>query len=82
VRRLAALALVLTGCGPAEDPALPPGASPAADALIEGAASPEEREQLAAVRDEVDAQKRAEAEALDAEIERLERENAELRSGR
>jgi hypothetical protein len=73
---------MLWACAPAEDASIPDGPSPAADALIESAASQEEREELATVRDEVDAQKRAEAEALDAEIERLERENAELRSGR
>ena len=79
---LLALILILPACGGGESDALPEGPSPAADALIEGAPSPEEREKLAAVRDQVDAEKRAEAAALDAEISRLERENAELRKGR
>ena len=60
----------------------PSGPSPAADALIDGAKTPEERAQLIAVRDQVDVEKRAEAAALDAEIERLTRENAELRKRR
>jgi ubiquinone biosynthesis protein UbiJ len=82
VRSLAALLLVLSGCAASQDPEVPQGASPAADALIEEAATPEEREELAAVRDQVDAEKRAEAATLDAEIERLEQENAKLRSRR
>ena len=84
--RLAALFLALPlvlACGvPQEEPQLPEGASPAADALIEKAATPEERQELIAVRDQVDAEKRKEAAALDAEIERLERENAALRAKR
>jgi hypothetical protein len=60
----------------------PSGPSPAADTLIHGAKTPEERAQLIAVRDQVDAEKRGEAAALDAQIERLTRENAELRKRR
>ena len=76
------LALVCVACASPSEPEIPEGASPAADALIERAATPEEKKELAAVRDQVDAAKRAEARALDAEIARLERENAELRSKR
>ena len=59
----------------------PPAAdhSHAADALIAAAKTPEERAELTRVRDEVDAAARKRIDALDAEIERLERENAELR---
>jgi outer membrane PBP1 activator LpoA protein len=85
LRRVAALALLLASCStgspPSETP-LPEGASPAADRLIEQAATPEERQELTAVRDRVDAEKRAEAQRLDAEIERLTRENAALRARR
>jgi hypothetical protein len=78
-RRGAALlaAAALLGCG--GEPEVPEGPSPAADALIERAETPEERAALEAERDRVDAEKRAEAKALDEEIERLRRENAELR---
>ena len=79
---LVALPLLLACGGPHQEAQLPDGASPAADALIEKAATPEERQELIAVRDEVDAEKRKEAAALDAEIERLERENAALRAKR
>jgi hypothetical protein len=79
---LAALPLVLA-CGTAQDGSqMPEGASPAANAMIERAATPEEREALIAIRDQVDAEKRKEAAALDTEIERLERENAALRARR
>ena len=82
MRVLTVLALVVVACASSSEPAIPEGASPAADALIERAATAEEKKELAAVRDQVDAEKRAEAQALDAEIARLERENAELRSKR
>jgi hypothetical protein len=81
MRALCLVALALCACA-APSPEVPEGASPAADALIERAASPEEKKDLIAVRDQVDAEKRAEAAALDAEIARLERENAELRKRR
>ena len=74
---LTALLALIAACA-----APPSGPSPAADTLIDGAKTPEERAQLIAVRDQVDAEKRAEAAALDAEIERLMRENAELRKRR
>jgi hypothetical protein len=74
---LTALLALIASCA-----APPSGHSPAADTLIDGAKTPEERTQLIAVRDQVDAEKRAEAAALDAEIERLTRENAELRKRR
>ena len=57
--------MVLSGCAAPEGTEPPEGASPAADALIEQAATPEERAELIAVRDEVDAEKRAEAAALE-----------------
>jgi len=82
VRTLLALALLCFACASEPEPAIPGGASPAADALIDRAATPEEKKELIAVRDQADAEKRAEAAALDAEISRLERENAELRKGR
>jgi len=80
MRALIVLALACVACASSSEPEIPEGASPAADALIERAVTPEEKQELAAVRDQVDAEKRAEAAALDAEIARLERENAELRS--
>lgn len=82
LRLLLAATMVLSGCTAREETEQPEGASPAADALIEQAATPEERAELIAVRDEVDAEKRAEAKALDAEIERLTQENEKLRKGR
>ncbi|HEX5042426.1 MAG TPA: hypothetical protein VFV75_05945 [Candidatus Polarisedimenticolaceae bacterium] len=82
MRVLAVLTLVFAACAAQPDPSISEGPSPAADALIDGAATPEEKKELMAVRDQVDAEKRAEGEALDAEIVRLERENAELRKRR
>jgi hypothetical protein len=82
MRVLCMLVLLLSGCAAQPEPAIPEGASPAADALIDRAPTPEEKAELTAVRDQVDAEKRAEAAALDAEIARLERENAELRKRR
>ena len=82
MRALIVVALACVACAAHPDPAIPEGASPAADAVIERATTPEEKRELIAVRDQVDAEKRAEAAALDAEIARLERENAELRKRR
>jgi hypothetical protein len=82
MRALLLLALACTACTAHPEPGIPEGASPAADTLIERAATPEEKKELIAVRDQVDADKRAEAAALDAEIARLTRENAELRKRR
>jgi len=75
-RHLGALVLVLTACGspqPAADH------SHAADDIIDAAKTPEERAELTRVRDEVDAAAKERIKKLDAEIERLEKENAELR---
>jgi hypothetical protein len=75
-RCVTALALILAACGspqPAGDH------SHAADEIIDAAKSPQERAQLTRVRDEVDAAARERIKKLDAEIERLEKENAELR---
>ena len=69
-------ALLLSACGASE----PAGDhSHAADELIARARSAKEREALIRVRDEVDAAARARLRELDAEIARLERENAALR---
>ena len=75
-RYLGALALVVAACG-----SQPPAAdhSHAADEIIAAAKTPAERTELTRVRDEVDAAARERIKKLDAEIERLERENAELR---
>ena len=54
--------------------------SHAADAIIERAATPEERKALEHVRDEVDAEAREKLRALDAEIESLKRENERIRA--
>jgi len=68
--------LFLAACG-AQGPA--GEHSHAADELIARAKSAKEREELKRVRDEVDAAARARLRELDAEIARLERENAALR---
>jgi hypothetical protein len=70
------MALVLAACG-----SPPPAAdhSHAADEIIAAARTPEERAVLTRVRDELDAAARERIKKLDAEIERLEKENAELR---
>ncbi len=88
----AAITVATTACGPAsreETPPEPPVAeadtktpeepSRAADDLIETARTPEERATLERARDEVDAEMREEVEALDAEIERLRKENEALK---
>ena len=54
--------------------------SHAADAIIERAATLEERKALERVRDEVDAEAQEKVRALDAEIESLERENERIRA--
>jgi hypothetical protein len=67
---------VLAACGargPASDH------SHAADELIAAAKTPQERAELTRVRDEVDAAAKKRIRELDAEIERLKQENAELR---
>jgi hypothetical protein len=47
--------------------------------MIEKAKTPEERRSLEKARDEVDAEMREKIRALDAEIERLRKENEQLR---
>ena len=69
-------AVVLAACGspgPAGDH------SHAADAIIARAQTAEARAELTRVRDDVDAAARERIRELDAEIARLENENAELR---
>ena len=73
---VAFVALLLSACG-AREPASEH--SHAADKLIERAGSAKEREELTRVRDDVDAAARARLRELDAEIARLEAENAALR---
>ena len=74
--RPAFAALLLAACSCRE----PAGEhSHAADELIARARSAKEREALIRVRDEVDAAARARLRELDAEIARLEAENAALR---
>jgi hypothetical protein len=55
------------------------GPSHAADATIEKAKTPEEKRALEKARDDVDAEMREKARALDAEIERLQRDNERLK---
>ena len=66
----------LTGCGSGTRAV---SHSDAAREIIESAKTPEERAEFERVRDEVDAAARDRIQKLDAEIERLEMENAELR---
>jgi hypothetical protein len=84
LRRLAAASLVLpltaalflllsAGCGGNS-------ASTAADPYISQAADGEEREGLTQARDDIDAEMRAVAAQKDAEIARLEKENAALKA--
>ena len=75
-RRFVGLAIVLAACGSREPAA---DHSHATDEIIANAKTPEERSELTRVRDEVDAAARDHIRKLDAEIERLEKENAELR---
>jgi len=65
--------LLLQGCGSG-------GVSTAADPYISQAADGEEREGLTQARDDIDAEMREEAEELDREIERLRKENEELKA--
>ena len=74
-RRLAGILLLLTACGSHA----PADHSHAADEIIAAAKTPEERAELTRVRDEVDAAAKQRIAELDAEIARLQRENAELR---
>ena len=85
---LFALCLAALDCGvradrpPAESGTTTPtpeGPTPAADSLIEKASTPEERADLQKARDEVDAEMREQARALDAEIDRLRKENEDLK---
>jgi len=87
---LASALLLLAGCVPAGDappaprsdsgqPPASEGPSLAADAMIEKAKTPEERLALEKARDEVDAEMREKIRVLDAEIERLRKENEQLR---
>lgn len=69
---LALGALLLPACRPRAEAARP------GDAEIARAADPAERRALEQARDELDARYRREAAAKDAEIARLQRENAEL----
>ncbi len=74
--RFVLAALALAACGsrePASDH------SHAADAIIQSAPTAKEREELTKVRDDVDAAARERLRQLDAEIARLEKENAQLR---
>ena len=88
---VAALYLAITGCGhggnaapsPSPGSSAPPSRefpSHAADATIEKAKTPEERRALEKARDEVDAEMREKVRVLDAEIERIRRENEALRA--
>ena len=90
---LASALLLLAGCGPAgdappaprSDSGRPPAAerpSSAADAMIGKAKTPEERLALEKARDEVDAEMREKIRALDAEIERLKKENESLKQAK
>ena len=90
---LASALLLLAGCGPAGNappaprsdsgrPAAAEKPSPAADAMIGKAKTPEERLALEKARDEVDAEMREKIRALDAELERLRKENEQLKKAR
>ena len=77
MRRLAMTALCATmACGAKDAPATH---SHAADAIIDEAATPEERVELRRIRDDIDAAARKRIAELDAEIADLERENTALR---
>jgi hypothetical protein len=70
------LAILLAACGSGQRTT---DHSHAADEIIDNARTPGERAELTRVRDEVDAAAQARIQQLDAEIARLEKENAELR---
>jgi len=72
--RLVLSVVVLAACGGGD-----PGHSHAADDIIARAPTAKERAELTRVRDDVDAAAAARIRELDAEIARLERENAALR---
>ena len=83
-----AVGLAVVGCGVRSDrppatsettPPTPEGPTSAADSIIQNASSPEEKAALEKARDDVDAEMREKARALDAEIERLRKENAALK---
>jgi hypothetical protein len=74
--RFVCLAIVLAACRSGEPVA---DHSHAADGIIDNAKTREERAELTRVRDEVDAAAQARISKLNDEIERLEKENAELR---
>ena len=76
--RFVGLAFLLAACG-SPQPAV--DHSHAADEIIDSAKTPQERAELTRVRDEVDASAQDRIRQLDAEIERLEKENAKLRRG-
>ncbi len=77
---LAPPVLLTLGCGSAGNaPPAAEGPSHAADAIIEKARTPEERRALEKARDEVDAEMRERVRELDAEIERLRKENERLK---
>lgn len=77
MRRLAVTALCTAlACGGSGSPTKH---SHAADAIIDRAATPEEQAELKRVRDEIDAAAQKRIAEIDAEIAKLERENAELR---
>jgi len=65
--------LALAACGSGD-------ASPAADPYISQAGDSEEREALIMARDDIDAEMREQAAELDLEIERLRKENEELKA--
>ena len=73
-RLLAVAALLCVGCGASPERE----ANKVAGVLIEMAPTREERAALKRVRDEVNAEMRQEARALDEEIQRLREENAAL----
>ena len=85
---LLVVGLAFLGCGVRSDrpaatsetnPPTPEGPTSAADSIIQKASSPEEKAALEKARDDVDAEMREKARALDAEIERLRKENAALK---
>ena len=78
IGRLATAAAVLAFL--ALHPACGERPSPAADPYLERAVDAEEREALMLARDDIDREQRALAARKDAEIERLRKENEELKA--